>query len=357
MAMTPASSELPPPDIDRAYVVTAATIVSTAIALLLTALRIYVRRWLVKFFDWDDLFNVLGMACMIVVLGLVLTATQHGLGRHFIYVDKERASYGIMLLRISEFMLILTTVFVKISISLFLMKLFVRSKTWKIFLWAFITFNTVTSVLDAVLIFPQCTPVEFNWNKAIEGHCWSNGAINGIGIMQGSIAALTDFVLSVLPTLFLWNIKILLRVKIGICAIMALGFASGAFAIARTVLVPSLTATHDPTWDLIPLFMWAVLESNFGVIAAAAPSVRPLLGGLSGSTTNSKPLYHSQPFSNSNPRSNTRPRSSWYGGSAGYNVRGVHLKDEEDFSEGGDQVEMLPRDGKSIVRTTEIQVA
>jgi hypothetical protein len=89
--------------------------------------------------------------------------------------------------------------------------------------------------------------VELNWNKSIEGTCWSDAAINGIGIMQGSIAAFTDFTLATLPIYFLWEIQIITRVKIAICGIMALGYASGAFAIARTVLVPSLTATHDPT--------------------------------------------------------------------------------------------------------------
>ena len=79
-----------------------------------------------------------------------------------------------------------------------------------------------------------------------------------------AIAAGTDFVLSLLPTIFLWNIKIHWKIKVGVCGIMALGFAyvlkgavfcdicshhnsSGGFAIARTALVPSLTATHDPT--------------------------------------------------------------------------------------------------------------
>ena len=40
-----------------------------------------------------------------------------------------------------------------------------------------------------------------------------------------AIAAATDFVLSILPILFLWNVKLPKRVKVGICGIMALGFA------------------------------------------------------------------------------------------------------------------------------------
>jgi hypothetical protein len=114
-----------------------------------------------------------------------------------------------------------------------------------VFFWAFIAFNTITSLLDAAFIFPQCTPVEFNWNKGIPGHCWSDEAINAIGIAQGcmlpfdppyctsldadrvplAIAAATDFTLSLLPTLFLWKIQISRTIKLGVCGIMALGFA------------------------------------------------------------------------------------------------------------------------------------
>ncbi|KAK1046747.1 hypothetical protein LTR74_017899 [Friedmanniomyces endolithicus] len=252
-------------------------------------------------------------------MALIVIAVQNGFGQHIADLDPAEAAYGIEMLRLGEFMLIISTVFVKIAICLFLMRLFVRSKAWTTFLWAFIAFNTITSVLDASFIFPQCTPVEYNWNKTIEGRCWSNAAINGIGIMQGSVAAFTDFTLATLPIWFLWEIQIIWRVKIGICAIMALGYASGGFAIARTILVPSLTATHDPTWDLIPLFMWAVLESKFGVIAAAAPSVRPLLGGNVSSTSKSKSKSRQAPL---NGASGSAPNSSWLqlGGSSQANA-------------------------------------
>ncbi|RMZ88128.1 hypothetical protein DV736_g4652, partial [Chaetothyriales sp. CBS 134916] len=288
-------------------------------ALVLTSLRLYVRARLVKFFGWDDFFNALAMVTMLVVLGLVVTAAKNGLGRHFIYTEMPHAVFGIMLLRITEFMLIISTVFVKISISLFLMKLFIRSKPWKIFLWNFIAFNTITSLLDAAFIFPQCTPVQRNWNKSVEGHCWSDAAINGIGIMQGSIAAATDFTLSFLPIVFLWNVKIISRVKLGICAIMALGFA---------------------------------LEANFGVIAAAAPSVRPLLGGRSGSTNNSKPKSRTLRFSN--VRSTQNPRHSWLGVGGSHNGGVVRLQDE--ISESGNEIEMFPSNSKHIVKTTEFKV-
>lgn len=279
-----------PLDVSRASVVTIPTVVTTIIAVVLTLLRLYVRRYVIRMMSWDDFFNVLATLCVIVILGLILAASKYGFGRHMQYVDPARAAYSIKLLRICEFIMIFSTIFLKISISLFLKRLFLTSQEWMVFFWCFIAFNSITSALDAAVIFPQCTPVELNWDKSVPGHCWSDTAINAVGIAQGSIAAATDFILSTLPILFLWRIRIPTRVKVGTCGIMALGFASGAFALVRTVLVPTLTASHDPTWDLVDLFLWAELEATFGVIAAAAPSVRPLMGH-NRSKSHSLPLH------------------------------------------------------------------
>ena len=56
-------------------------------------------------------------------MGLVLGAVHNGLGRHIKFLDPDRAVFSIELLRIAEFVVIVSTVFVKISISLFLKRL------------------------------------------------------------------------------------------------------------------------------------------------------------------------------------------------------------------------------------------
>ncbi len=66
---------------------------------------------------------ILTQMLMLIVMGLTLGAVNCGVGRHFKYVDKPRAARGIMYLRVSEFMLILSTVFVKISITLLMKKI------------------------------------------------------------------------------------------------------------------------------------------------------------------------------------------------------------------------------------------
>jgi hypothetical protein len=53
------STAISHPDVSRASLVTVPTIVTTAIAVVLTALRVYVRLYVIKRPGWDDFFNVL----------------------------------------------------------------------------------------------------------------------------------------------------------------------------------------------------------------------------------------------------------------------------------------------------------
>jgi hypothetical protein len=58
-----------------------------------------------------------------VVMGLTIESASNGFGRHVEYLDHTHAVFSVKLLRIAELTLILCTIFVKISISLFLERL------------------------------------------------------------------------------------------------------------------------------------------------------------------------------------------------------------------------------------------
>lgn len=56
-------------------------------------------------------------------MGLIFGAMHYGLGRHIAHLEMADATQSIKLLRITEFLLIVSTVFVKISISLYMKRL------------------------------------------------------------------------------------------------------------------------------------------------------------------------------------------------------------------------------------------
>lgn len=67
--------------------------------------------------------NGLRQMHLIVIMALILSAVSHGFGRHWPYLNASRAVFCLKLLRISEFELIMCTIFLKISIGLFLIRL------------------------------------------------------------------------------------------------------------------------------------------------------------------------------------------------------------------------------------------
>ena len=82
-----------------------------------------------------------------------------------------------------------------------------------------------------------------------------------------------------MPIAFMWDLKISLRSKIGICALMGVGFFTGACAIARTVYMRTL-GQEDVTWKAVELIIWAILEQNVGIIAACIPTMKPLFTAI-----------------------------------------------------------------------------
>ena len=87
-----------------------------------------------------------------------------------------------------------------------------------------------------------------------------------------------------MPVAFMWDLKISLRSKIGICALMGVGFFTGACAIARTVYMRRL-GEQDLTWRAVELIIWAVLEADIGIIAACMPTMKPLFTAVKNPTS------------------------------------------------------------------------
>lgn len=131
--------------------------------------------------------------------------------------------------------------------------------------------------------------------------------------------------------------------------------------------------------DLAPLFMWAVydstlqprracnnyllvrLEAVFGVIAAAAPSVRPLLGRNAVTTkyTSSKSKSQTQSLPLHNMPSHISSRGSWLLRSQ--NTHMQKLRDEDDTDQGldraGSQDNLWKSNKGGIIKTTNIHVS
>lgn len=119
-----------------------------------------------------------------------------------------------------------------------------------------------------------------------------------------------------------------------------------------------------------PKFTWLIkvfncsLEATFGVIAAAAPTVRTLFGhnAVSASYQESKPSSIPLQTARKNGYASRAARRSWYHGAADLETGFENLKDITDESggrtsdSGESQIKLWANPGGGIVKTTDVRV-
>jgi len=184
----------PPADGDRnrgASLIWMQTIL-TAVATALVLARLYVRSLIVRKVGLDDLFIVLGLILSIVTLALDGVQVHYGLGRHEYYLMfspelMERLSLAIKYGYITQMLLILSTMFTRVSICFFLLKIFGSRKVWKYGLYAIMAFAVTTNIASAVTVPTQCKPLAKLWNPMLPGACWSISTQIAVGDFQGGV--------------------------------------------------------------------------------------------------------------------------------------------------------------------------
>lgn len=167
----------------------------TAIATALVLARLYVRSTIVRNLGLDDLFIVFGLLLSIVTLGLDGVQIHDGLGRHQYYLMSNPKSmeglvsavkYGY----ITQMILILSTMFTRVSICFFLLKIFGSRKIWRYGLYSVMTFAVVTNIASAVTVPTECRPVAKLWDTTLPGSCWTPATQIAVGDFQGGESTL-----------------------------------------------------------------------------------------------------------------------------------------------------------------------
>ena len=73
----------------------------------------------------------------------------------------------------------------RISVCLFLLRIFRTKREWKWGLCAMIIFVSAIAIPAVVSLIAQCSPVQRQWDKTIPGSCWSTSTVIDIGYFNG----------------------------------------------------------------------------------------------------------------------------------------------------------------------------
>lgn len=126
----------------------------------------------------------------IVVLAMDGVMVHYGVGRHQFYLElspqlSQQLSQAIEWQYISQVLCIVSTMFTKVSICFFLLRIFGTKRTWKRCIYGIMAFSVATNISSASIVLAQCSPVQKLWDPLIPGTCWGPDTEISIGDYNG----------------------------------------------------------------------------------------------------------------------------------------------------------------------------
>ena len=174
-------------------------------ATILLFLRLYIRLRLTKSCGWDDRTIFVGWAStsksaeslpfrtnieiqilqITVVSGILNSIYNYGTGDHVVFVTPAQLTDNKKWAFIIEIMIFSSNMFIKLSVGLFLLRIFTTKKRRIWFIYTINVFTILTNGSAAVAILCQCRPIEKIYNPMIPGTCIPLHVASAITRYQG----------------------------------------------------------------------------------------------------------------------------------------------------------------------------
>ncbi|PQE21091.1 integral membrane protein [Rutstroemia sp. NJR-2017a WRK4] len=231
---------------------------------------------------WDDYLMVpaLLFALLLALQGLV-GINYCGVGYHVEAVmldDPAKVTALSKLLIFFPATYAIAVTFPKLSILAMYLRIFripfYRAATYFIFY-----FLIVSSTVLFLMILFQCTPVNFFWDKTIEGgKCHFD--IEKLFLYASLPNIITDILMLALPLPFILTLNMTRKVKVGLAITFLTGSSGLATSVLRFVSFARQSLFPDTSWAAVDLALYTILETSMYIIAACLPACRPLFNTL-----------------------------------------------------------------------------
>ncbi|KNG49035.1 hypothetical protein TW65_04017 [Stemphylium lycopersici] len=246
------------------------------LASVFIALRLYTRQVIVRNFGWDDVLMIVNLATFIGYVACISVGITYGVGKQTADIIRLELDYSksIMWEAIGQGICIMGIAASKGSVALFLLR--IVAKRWHVaILWFCIVTTTILCTITTSLLYAQCIPTAFLWDRTIQGgYCWLN--FTQVGLTMGAWSAAMDFVLAILPWHVLMGLNMKRKEKITIATGLSLGIFAGACSIVRTIELQSLASMENYVYDTASMLLWSSSEVCMTIVCACIPVLRPL---------------------------------------------------------------------------------
>ncbi|KAI4095841.1 MAG: hypothetical protein LQ344_001395 [Seirophora lacunosa] len=290
--MSSLSAGQPPNYIDppsNAWKVSVVDSVGLCLTVLLFAIRCFTKYRITKSPGWED------ASCLMALLGFIGLVCSNfnqrfrfGGGRQFVDVPPEmyngfmRVSLSpaktntVKTAAITSYFYVLGIMFAKISLLLFLYRIFRVNFKFRIASWVIGVVLVVWSMVSFLLKIFSCHPVKANWDFLVyidpKTHCYPKSY--DVTNMQGFCNIITDFGLLLLPVPMLWRLQMNLKKKLGIAFVFSTGLSICVIAIVRQYILYNTDKAGDSS-DATRIKIWMSLEFSLSIVVACLPVLTP----------------------------------------------------------------------------------
>ncbi|KAM5343669.1 hypothetical protein ACJ41O_012206 [Fusarium nematophilum] len=168
-----------------------------------------------------------------------------------------------------------TTIPIKISICVALLRICGTVSIYKWALYAIIGISTVAGLGSMTGIVASCSPPSAFWDPST-GTC--NPLVNTFAAyFISACSILTDFALAILPAFILWKVQLRRSIKVSVAIILGLAAVASTATIVRLRYLLALLHNQNFLSESGKIAAWTVVELGIGIFAGSVPALRPLL--------------------------------------------------------------------------------
>ncbi|KAF9253360.1 hypothetical protein LCP9604111_886 [Penicillium roqueforti] len=278
-------------------VLTIVPIVGAGVATITYLLRLYCRRVKRVGLLLGDYLMGAGLILSYCVTAFVVDTAFNGVGLPITSLPK----YERMRIQFGSWMIqkfwAPSMAFVKISIVIFIKRLFGSIRAYVIITNCLVAFIATWALAALLTNTFQCTPVQYYYDKDLDGHCMP-GQVQFFQAM-GSIALVEDVIILCLPIPVFWRLQINRRQKIALILVFSLGGLVCIFSLMRLIEFRKFQLT-DLAASSAKESIWTCLELDVAIICGCLPFLNPLVQGVRNKVRSDASKYQSQPSAGSN---------------------------------------------------------
>ncbi|KAL4812172.1 hypothetical protein BDW67DRAFT_178966 [Aspergillus spinulosporus] len=235
-----------------------------------------VARVLNRNYGLDDLATSLSVGIAVAIAAIVYPTSSLGLGADMWYLERPKIDRLLYLFVVTINLYIPCLAAIKISILLLYLRIF-PNRNLRIATFVMLAIVSLWGVAYTLVIIWICSPRSYawlGWDGEHSGTCLNSMAVQ---VSHAILNIVFDIIVLGMPLPVLLKLDMSKTKKAGVCMMFLTGSIVTALSIVRVVTTYNFLKSQNPTRDVIPFYIWNILEIDLGIICSCLPGIRALL--------------------------------------------------------------------------------